>query len=71
MIESSLAITAAAHLSPLADHADLDGNLLIEDDPFAGATVERGRLVLPGGPGLGVYAAPSTSAERAPVGSVK
>jgi L-Ala-D/L-Glu epimerase / N-acetyl-D-glutamate racemase len=54
MIESSLGITAAAHLSPLADTADLDGNLLIENDPFVGATVKEGRLVLPDGPGLGV-----------------
>jgi len=54
MIESSLGITAAAHLSPLADTADLDGNLLLDDDPFVGATVRNGRLVLPDGPGLGV-----------------
>jgi L-Ala-D/L-Glu epimerase len=56
MIESSLAITAAAHLSPLIDFADLDGNLLIEDDPFQGATVVEGKLTLPRGPGLGVLA---------------
>ena len=54
MIESSLGITAAAHLSPLVDTADLDGNLLIENDPFVGATVEAGRIVLPDRPGLGV-----------------
>ncbi len=54
MIESSLAVTAAAHLSPLVDWADLDGNLLVTNDPFVGATVEGGRLVLPDGPGLGV-----------------
>ncbi|MGB5550185.1 MAG: dipeptide epimerase [Thermoanaerobaculia bacterium] len=54
MVESSLAITAAAHLSPLVDFADLDGNLLITDDPFVGATVKGGRLVLPEEPGLGV-----------------
>jgi L-Ala-D/L-Glu epimerase len=54
MIESSLAITAAAHVSPLVDLADLDGNLLLERDPFVGATVEEGRIVLPDGPGLGV-----------------
>jgi L-Ala-D/L-Glu epimerase / N-acetyl-D-glutamate racemase len=54
MIESSVAITAAAHLSPLVDTADLDGNLLLEDDPFMGATVVDGRIVLPDGPGLGV-----------------
>lgn len=54
MVESSLAVTAAAHLSPLVDYADLDGNLLIVEDPFVGATVEGGRLVLPDAPGLGV-----------------
>jgi len=54
MIESSLAITAAAHLTPLVDYADLDGNLLIEHDPYEGVTVKNGKLVLPDGPGLGV-----------------
>ncbi len=54
MIESSLAITAAAHLSPLADWADLDGNLLICNDPFAGVNVVGGRLILNDRPGLGV-----------------
>jgi len=54
MIESSLAITAAAHISPLVDTADLDGNLLVANDPFEGATVVEGRLVLPDRPGLGV-----------------
>jgi L-alanine-DL-glutamate epimerase-like enolase superfamily enzyme len=54
MIESSLAITAAAHISPLVDTADLDGNLLLDADPFVGATVRDGRLVLPEEPGLGV-----------------
>ena len=54
MIESSIAITAAAHISPLVDLADLDGNLLLDHDPYVGATVKDGRLVLPDGPGLGV-----------------
>ncbi len=54
MIETSVAITAAAHLTPLADYADLDGNLLISNDPFRGATVRQGRLVLPEGPGIGI-----------------
>ena len=57
MIESSLAITAAAQLAPLVDWADLDGNLLVRNDPFVGARVEGGRLVLPDGPGLGVVPA--------------
>ena len=54
MIESSIAITAAAHISPLVDIADLDGNLLLEEDPYVGATVVGGKLILPDGPGLGV-----------------
>lgn len=54
MISSSVAITAAAQLSPLVDYADLDGHLLIRDDSFRGVTVERGQLVLPDGPGLGL-----------------
>ncbi len=54
MIESSLAITAAAHLTPLVDYADLDGNLLIENDPYLGVKVEQGKLILPDEPGLGV-----------------
>ena len=54
MIESSIGITAAAELAPLVDYADLDGNILIRNDPAAGVTVRRGKLVLPEGPGLGV-----------------
>ena len=57
MIESSIGVTAAAHLSPLVDYADLDGNLLIANDPFSGVRVEKGRLILPDGPGLGVMQA--------------
>ena len=54
MIETSLGITAAAHLTPLLDLADLDGAALLVKDPFAGATIDGGRIVLPAGPGLGV-----------------
>ncbi|MBZ5554416.1 MAG: dipeptide epimerase [Acidobacteriia bacterium] len=54
MIESSVGITAAAHLSPLVDYADLDGNLLISNDPFKGVLVRNGKLILPKRPGLGV-----------------
>lgn len=56
MVETSLAITAAAHLSPLVDFADLDGSLLISNDPFVGARLVGGRLLPPDGPGLGVEA---------------
>ncbi len=54
MVETSVGITAAAHLAPLVDWADLDGNLLVTNDPFVGVRLEHGRLVLPEGPGLGV-----------------
>jgi L-alanine-DL-glutamate epimerase-like enolase superfamily enzyme len=54
MIESSLGITAAAHLAPLVDAVDLDGAALTLDDPFAGATIAGGVLRLPPGSGLGV-----------------
>jgi L-alanine-DL-glutamate epimerase-like enolase superfamily enzyme len=54
MIESSLAITAAVHLTPLVDYADLDGHLLIDNDPYEGVKVVNGKLVLPDTPGLGI-----------------
>lgn len=54
MIESSVAISAAAQLSPLVDYADLDGNLLITNDPFVGVRVLYGRLILNDRPGIGV-----------------
>jgi L-alanine-DL-glutamate epimerase-like enolase superfamily enzyme len=56
MISSSISVTAAAHLSPLVDYADLDGNLLISNDAHAGVRVENGKLILPDGPGLGLRA---------------
>ena len=54
MVESSLGITAAAQLAPLLDCADLDGAALVSNDPYVGATIERGVIALPDGPGLGV-----------------
>ena len=54
MLETSVAVTAAAHLSPLVDYADLDGHLLIENDPYSGVDVVEGKLVLPQRPGIGV-----------------
>ena len=54
MIESSLGITAAAHLTPLVDYADLDGHLLIANDPYSGVKLEAGKLILPNRPGIGV-----------------
>jgi len=54
MIETSVAISAAAQLSPLLDYADLDGAILTTNDPFEGVVIDGGRLVLPDRPGLGV-----------------
>jgi L-alanine-DL-glutamate epimerase-like enolase superfamily enzyme len=53
MIESSIAISAAAQLSPLLDYADLDGSVLVTNDPFDGMKLEQGRIVLPNRPGIG------------------
>jgi L-Ala-D/L-Glu epimerase len=57
-LESGIAITAGAHVAALVDYVDLDGALLLESDPYPGVTFERGRMVLPAGPGLGIEARP-------------
>ena len=44
MIETSVLISAAAHLSELCDYLDIDGNVLIKDDPYLGVTSEKGIL---------------------------
>ncbi|MFK7601652.1 dipeptide epimerase [Deinococcus sp. SM5_A1] len=54
MIESSLGISAAAHLAGLCDWADLDGALLLADDPFTGLEWTAGELARPDGVGWGV-----------------
>jgi L-alanine-DL-glutamate epimerase-like enolase superfamily enzyme len=54
MVETQILTTAAAHLSPLVDWADLDGPFLTARDPFAGIVYDDGKIVLPDGPGLGV-----------------
>ena len=55
--ETSIAIAAAAHLAPAVEWADLDGNLLIVDDPFRAVAVRDGRFVFSDRPGLGVVPA--------------
>ena len=57
MVESSLALSAAAQLAPLADYLDLDGHWLVKDDPFSGAPGEHGEIRLAESPGLGVQPA--------------
>ena len=54
MVETSLGITAAASIAPLFEYADLDGNLLISNDPFMGVQTVKDRLVLGDKPGLGI-----------------
>lgn len=54
MTETSCAIAAAAHLSPLIDWTDLDGNVLIADDIFSGVKVIDGRVTPSDAPGIGV-----------------
>lgn len=54
MTETSCAISAAAQLAPLADWVDLDGALLISNDPYQGMTVEKGICKLPDTPGIGL-----------------
>ncbi|MFN8475579.1 MAG: dipeptide epimerase [Anaerolineae bacterium] len=55
MVESTLGVSAAAHLAPLCEYADLDGPLLIANDPFEGMAYDGARLLLPTAPGLGVH----------------
>lgn len=54
MIESSIGISAAAQIAPLVDYLDLDGAMLLAEDPFDGATYKDGFMVPADRPGLGV-----------------
>jgi L-alanine-DL-glutamate epimerase-like enolase superfamily enzyme len=54
MVETSLGISAAAHISGLVDFVDLDGAMLLADDPYSGPTYESGRILLSEEPGLGI-----------------
>jgi L-alanine-DL-glutamate epimerase-like enolase superfamily enzyme len=54
MTETSCAVSAAAQLSPLVDWADLDGNLLINNDVYEGVKVVNGKLTLNDWPGIGI-----------------
>ena len=54
MVESSLGVSAAAHIAPLCDYADLDGPLLIRNDPFSGIHYDEAKIIISEEPGLGV-----------------
>jgi L-Ala-D/L-Glu epimerase len=57
MVESGLGIAAGASIASLCDHVDLDGNLLIADDPWPGVELVDGVQVPADSPGLGVQPA--------------
>ena len=58
-LESGVATTAGAHVAPLAGLVDLDGPLLLAEDPFPGVSYDRGELIVPDTPGLGVRGTPA------------
>ena len=55
MVESGLGISAGAQIASLCDHADLDGNLLLADDPWPGTELVDGVQLPAEEPGLGVH----------------
>ncbi len=54
MVESQLAVAPAAHIGSLADWVDLDGHLLLADQPYVGLEMRDGRVLPSEQPGLGV-----------------
>ena len=61
MTETSCGISAASHLSPMVDWADLDGALLIRNDPFEGTRVVDGKVTLTDAPGIGLTKTPAAA----------
>jgi L-alanine-DL-glutamate epimerase-like enolase superfamily enzyme len=61
MTETSCGISAAAHLAPMADWVDLDGALLISNDPFIGVEIRRGNICFNDLPGIGITKRTTTS----------
>ena len=53
MVESSIGISSAAQLLPLLDYADLDGAVLLRDEPAAGVQIVQGRIEMPEADGCG------------------
>jgi L-alanine-DL-glutamate epimerase-like enolase superfamily enzyme len=54
MVESGLGIAAAAQVASLCDYVDLDGNLLLREDPWAGLELVDGVQLPANAPGLGM-----------------
>ena len=55
MVESGLGISAGCQMASLCDHVDLDGNLLLAEDPWPGVELVDGVQLPPDAPGLGVH----------------
>ncbi len=53
MMESSVAISALAHLASQADYVDLDGSSMIKNDPASGVEIRKGKIIFNGKPGHG------------------
>lgn len=54
MVETSVGVTAAAHLGSMCDYIDLDGPMLIKNDPYDGVNFQGAKLTVPDRPGLGI-----------------
>jgi L-alanine-DL-glutamate epimerase-like enolase superfamily enzyme len=61
MVETSLGVTAMAHLTGLADWVDLDAPMLIANDPFDGIRYESANVHLPDRPGIGAFFHPTSA----------
>ncbi len=55
MTESSVGISAIGHLLPLLDYVDMDGSLLIKNDPATGVTFDYGKVIYTAQNGTGAY----------------
>ena len=53
MTESSVGITAIAHIAPLLDYVDMDGAMLLSQDPAKGVSITPEKVIFPDGPGIG------------------
>ncbi|HEX2413673.1 MAG TPA: dipeptide epimerase [Thermoleophilaceae bacterium] len=62
MVESQLGVAPAVAIASLADWVDLDGHLLLADEPYTGLRFDRGRVLPSDGPGLGVVPAGAAAA---------
>jgi hypothetical protein len=55
MTESSVGISAIGHLASLLDYVDMDGAMLIANDPAKGVSLENGKIVYNQNPGTGAW----------------